>query len=210
MERSVAHNLIVLEGLDGSGTTTQTELLVERFTRVGVRCAKAWEPSDGEIGRLARRVLRKQLRVEPRTLALLFAADRNEHLAEPSRGMLSLARSGVKVVCDRYLFSSLAYQSAGSGFDYVLGLNEGFPLPEHLIFLDVPPAECQRRMAGRDGVDLFEHIELQESIVAFYRRGIDHFRDSPMNVAIVDGTGTREAVHEKIWSFLSGAPIERM
>jgi len=203
-------NLVVLEGLDGSGTTTQMKLLAERCEREGVSCVTTCEPSAGVIGALARRVLKRDVALDPKALALLFAADRAQHLADSESGMRAAAFEGRLVICDRYLFSSLAYQSIDCGFDWVFDLNRDFPLPEVLIFLDVPPEECNRRMATRRGVELFEGLELQERILAFYRRGIEARSAAGMRVGRIDGVGAREEIHEKIWSFIGRRPIQRM
>lgn len=203
----VLKNFIVLEGLDGSGTTTQSELLAERFLRTGVACEVAFEPTPQPIGLLCRKVLKKELDLDPRALALLFAADRAQHLFDRREGLLQATAADRVVVCDRYLFSSLAYQSLDCGFEWVLGLNREFPLPEVLIFLDVPPAECNRRMRTREQVELFDNLELQEQILSLYRRGIASFSESEMRVGWVSGVGPREEVHERIWSFIGRGPI---
>ncbi len=206
----ILRNLVVLEGLDGSGTTTQMKLLAERCAREGIRCATTWEPSTGVLGTLARSVLKREVALDPKALALLFAADRTQHLSAPKEGMRALASEGRLVICDRYLFSSLAYQSMECGFDWVFELNRDFPLPEMLVFLEVPPEECNRRMATRRGVELFERIELQEHILSLYRRGIEARSVAGMRIGWIDGVGAREEIHEKIWSFIGRKPIQRM
>jgi len=206
----ILENLVVIEGLDGSGTTTQMKLLAERCEREGVRCATTCEPSPGAIGTLVRRVLKREIALDPKALALLFAADRTQHLSASEEGMRMLASEGRLVLCDRYLFSSLAYQSIDCGFDWVFDLNRDFPLPEMLIFLDVPADECNRRMATRRGVELFERIELQERIRSLYRRGIEARGAAGMRIGWIDGVGAREEIHEKIWSFIGRKPIQRM
>ena len=108
---NILQRLIVLEGLDGAGTTTQMRLLSERLTRDGKPHAATWEPTDGPIGQLLRSILARDTRAHPRSIALLYAADRNEHLYAPVIGMEARAKKGEIVICDRYLFSSLAYQS---------------------------------------------------------------------------------------------------
>ncbi|HUZ18023.1 MAG TPA: dTMP kinase [Spirochaetia bacterium] len=203
----VLSGFIVIEGLDGAGTTTQLSRISARFRALGRSCYATAEPTDAPIGRLIRAALRKEIAVDPCTLALLFAADRNEHLFAKDQGIIARLARGEIVVCDRYLFSSLAYQSVGCGYDYVGSLNAPFPLPEHLIFIDVPPEECQRRIAKREGKELFEELEMQNEILRNYRRGIDSITGSGTRVATVDGTVTEAEVEEKVWSLVSGSPI---
>lgn len=209
IDREVLPDFIVLEGLDGAGTTTQLGRIATRLKSSGRGCHPTAEPTDGPIGRLIRSALRKEVDLDPCSLALLFAADRNEHLFAGNQAIVRLVKEGTVVLCDRYLFSSLAYQSIGCGYDFVYSLNRRFPLPEHLFFLDVPPEECQRRIAGRPGVELFERIELQQEILRHYRRGMDSLAGSATRVTIVDGMLPIAEVEEKIWSVLSGSPIEK-
>ena len=208
-KHQVIPNFIVLEGLDGSGTTTQMELLSSRLRSHGADVLATCEPSKGEVGLLARRILKKELHVDPRTLALIFAADRNEHLYGES-GMLSHLEQGGFVVCDRYLFSSLAYQSVGCSYDFVAALNRPFPLPEYLIFLDVAPSETQRRLSTRNGVELFDGSSIQEQILNNYERGMGEFSAPEMRSVRIDGSLPIETVAEKIWRALESLPIQRV
>jgi dTMP kinase len=206
---TILPRFVVLEGLDGSGTTTQLELLRRRFDSSGLSGWFTCEPSDGFIGRSIRRVLGKEVTLDPRSLALLFAADRNEHLYGQGGIVEHLDRVDY-VVSDRYLFSSLAYQSQFSGFEYVSRINEPFPLPEFLIFLDLDPEICQERMNGRKSRDIFEEIEEQKGFLAWYKRGIDVFKDSGMKIAFLDASESPEGIAEKIWSFIDPESIKGM
>jgi dTMP kinase len=132
---SILHRFAVLEGLDGSGTTTQLRLAGRRLEREGVPHFLTWEPTDGPVGTLIRSILRHEVPAEPCTVAMLYAADRSEHLHGPG-GILERASRGELVLSDRYLFSSLAYQSLECPEEQVAGLNAGFPLPELLVFVD--------------------------------------------------------------------------
>lgn len=212
MDRAVAvlENFIVLEGLDGAGTTTQMELLSARLSGAGIDVLATCEPSRGPVGSFIRRILRQEVSVDPCTLAHLFAADRNEHLYAAAGGMVPHLESGGVVVCDRYLFSSLAYQSVGCSFGRVLELNSRFPLPEYLVYLEVSPAECQRRLSTRPGVELFEGLAIQDEIVRNYERGIEQMSGTRMKLIRVDGTQPIDAVAENIWSFLETIPIQRV
>ncbi|MFW5768677.1 MAG: dTMP kinase, partial [Spirochaetota bacterium] len=125
---TILPRFIVLEGLDGSGTTTQAGLLKEKFDAAGLTGWITCEPSDGFIGKSIRKVLKKEVSLDPRSLALLFAADRNEHLYG-EKGIVDRLTRVDYVVSDRYVFSSLAYQSGYSGFEYVARINAPFPLP---------------------------------------------------------------------------------
>lgn len=208
-EVKVLSNFIVLEGLDGSGTTTQMDLLSKRLVSGGARVMTTCEPSKGPIGRLVRGVLRQEIHVDPYSLALLFAADRNEHLYNPTDGMVAHLKTGGIVVCDRYLFSSLAYQSVGCSYDFVASLNVRFPLPEYLIFLEVSPNETKRRLSERPGVELFDDSAIQERILLNYERGMREFNRPGMHIARIDGSVSIDGVAENIWRALDTLPIQR-
>ena len=184
----VLKNFIVLEGLDGSGTTTQMKMLKKELAGKDVPVFTTCEPSPLPTGRLIRKILRKELSVEPETLARLFSADRHEHLYG-SGGIISHLEKGELVITDRYLFSSLAYQSLGCGFEHVLELNP-FPLPEYLVYVKLSPEVCQSRMKNRSQQELFEAERIQLQIIENYERGMNLYSDSGMKTVVIDGTGS--------------------
>ncbi len=201
-EGSILPGYIVFEGLDGAGTTTQALLLAETMKRSGIPVWPTFEPTSGDVGVLIRRILGASIECHPGTLAALFVADRYEHLYGKG-GILSRLQKGFKVIGDRYLFSSLAYQSLDVDFEHVYEINSRFPLPGHLIFLDMEPEECERRMNGRESRELFENIEMQRRVRALYERTLELYRDRGMNIHRLDGLLPREDLAEKVWSILS-------
>lgn len=198
----VLDDFVALEGLDGAGTTTQRALLASALAAAGRPGHSTWEPTDGRLGGEIRRVLRLEIGVHPLTLALLFAADRNEHLHDPKDGILAHLERGDLVVTDRYLFSSLAYQSEQCGFDRVLSLNSGFPLPRHVVFLDTPVEVSQARLRARDAQELFDAEEVQRRVRAHYERALSLFPDSGMLVHRLDGTRAPEEINRDICRIL--------
>jgi dTMP kinase len=205
----VLENFVVLEGLDGSGTTTQLLLADEALDSRGVPHFCTGEPTKGPVGRIIRQILKRQIQARAETVALLFAADRNEHLYEQREGILSHLRQGELVVCDRYLFSSLAYQSLTCDPEFVFFLNRRFPLPQHLVFLDTPVAVSQQRLTIRsaDGPELYDGREIQQDILSAYEQGFLRFPDSDMRLHRLDGSRDPELVFEKFWSILASLPI---
>lgn len=193
----VLKNFIVLEGLDGSGTTTQLNMLGRRLSDCGEKVFTTCEPSPLPSGRLIRRVLEKEILVEPETLARLFSADRYEHLYNKEDGIRRHLNDGELVISDRYLFSSLAYQSLGCGFELVKDLNP-YPLPEYLIYVDLTPEVCRQRMKNRDLEELFEGDKIQMKIIENYERGMAAFPDSGMKFVRIDGTKTPDEICSEI------------
>ena len=200
--RKPIKNFIVLEGLDGCGTTTQTALLVKKLEESGIQCASTNEPTVGSIGRFIRSVLQKKESVDPFTLALLFSADRNEHVYGKN-GIIEQTEAGKKVICDRYFFSSLAYQSLFIDYDTVAELNRFYPLPEYLFYIDLSPEECQKRMETRgEAAELFERLELQKKIEANYKKTLSILTGTAMKTAVIDGRGSKQDIHSQICRIL--------
>jgi dTMP kinase len=197
----ILRNFIVIEGLDGAGTTTQANLLYTRCADEGIQAFLTQEPTDHAAGLVIRKILRKEAAAQPETMACLFAADRNEHIYGPG-GIREKAEKGVLVISDRYLFSSLAYQSIDCGWNLVHTLNERFPLPEHLVFLDIPPVEGEKRLQTRPTREIYEYKDFQTKVAEGYKRVLREYAGSGMNILSLDGTEKPETIHEKIWEFI--------
>lgn len=204
---TVLENFIVLEGLDGSGTTTQLELLEECLASLSIPFFSTFEPTKRKTGRLIRQILKGEEKAHPDTVAFLFAADRNEHLYDPDDGIISHLSRGELVICDRYLFSSLAYQSVTADFDFIWSLNLHFPLPSYLFFLDAPVHICMQRLSGREDKEIFEHSEFQENVLKGYRKTLKRFKNNPFHIHTIDGILPREKVFLKIWEKIESLPI---
>ncbi|MDR2588046.1 MAG: dTMP kinase [Spirochaetales bacterium] len=199
----ILKNFMVLEGLDGAGTTTQAHLLLERCARVGRAAHLTQEPTKNPIGQCIRSILKGRTPAKPETLAYLFAADRNEHLYGPG-GIAEEAQKGRLVICDRYLFSSLAYQSVDCGERLVRRLNKTFPLPEFLVYLDIVPAEGEKRLSSRNEREIFEYQAFQEKAAAVYGKILTGFSASGMKILCIDAGEAPEVIHEKIWQVIEG------
>ncbi len=186
-------NLIVFEGLDGAGTTTQMQLLAEKCDKDLRACRATFEPTDKPIGRLVRAVLQKQIVTTPLALAMLYAADREDHLYNPIYGMANELEEGKLVICDRYIYSSLAYQGVECPIEKVEALNQ-FPAPEYLFFIDTPVDECIRRIESRGGnSELFDRHEFLEKVKANYEA---LFSSLPKEVKFyrLDGMQSKEEI----------------
>jgi len=169
---------IVLDGIDGSGTTTQAERLAQHFRSKGREVVLTKEPSTGPIGVLIRQQLSAGNAVNERALALLFAADRVDHLVREV--MPALAR-GALVICDRYILSSLAYQALHCPLEWVTTLNgmaidvweekmDVFYTPaDRTFFFDISPELAQERIRSRGGVvERFDALDLQRQVAQNY------------------------------------------
>jgi dTMP kinase len=196
--------LLVLEGLDGAGTTTQAHLLGERLRAEGRTVHVTAEPSGGPVGVLVRQVLTRRIAggaagdFDPAALALLFAADRLDHHAVEIAPKLA---EGIDVVCDRYTLSSLAYQGlALDDLGWVEVVNGRAPAARVTLFLRVRPAVAlRRRRAASLDRELFEVSAFQRRVAASYDRGIAALRARGEKVVEIDGEASVEAVAEAIW-----------
>ena len=198
---SVLHKFVVFEGLDGAGTTTQMQLLAEACDKRDILCRATFEPTDKPIGRLVRSVLQKQIVTTPLALAMLYAADREDHLNNPVNGLIGELEKGKMVVCDRYIYSSLAYQSVDCDYDIIESLNN-FPAPEHVFFIDTPVDECIRRINGRGtSSELFERHEFLQQVKTNYERIFSTLSEG-VKLHRLDGMKSKEEIAESIQAIL--------
>ena len=186
----------VLEGLDGAGTTTQLKNLETYMVDKGIPVFRTAEPTIYESGLLVRRVLSGQFKVPQSTTAYLFAADRDNHLNNPEYGIKAHLASGEKVICDRYFFSSLAYQSIGFSFEEVQRLNSAFPYPELVLYVDTPAEDCIKRIDSRgEEKEIYEKLDYQIKVRDNYER---IFAALPQGCRLirVDGRLSREEIFD--------------
>jgi dTMP kinase len=156
---------IVFEGIDGSGKSTHIKSLSGELRQLGQNVLQTSEPSMNGVGSFIKRYARSGgQRLPPETEALLFAADRYEHVKSIIEPAL---RHGRVVVSDRYLYSSLAYQgAAGVSLDWIREMNRFAPKPDLAILLDIHPEFSLRRVKRRHTV--FEAAEYLRKVREIY------------------------------------------
>ncbi|MDR1319999.1 MAG: dTMP kinase [Gracilibacteraceae bacterium] len=185
---------IVLEGIDGSGLSTQAARLVSALAeQTGRKTLLTKEPTDGPAGLLIRQALSGRLRDIPAPgLALLFAADRLDHLRN---FILPALERGEIIVCDRYLWSSLAYQSLECDAAWVKEINRFARQPDLTLFLRVRPAVSLARIArSRSGTELFEKEEILRRVLACFENLLAAGRAEGLNAQAIDGEASPETV----------------
>jgi dTMP kinase len=183
---------VVLEGLDGAGTTTQARLLADALRAEGRTVHLTAEPSGGPVGALVRQVLNRRIGgrdggpFDPAALALLFAADRLDHAAVEIAPKLA---DGIDVVSDRFTLSSLAYQGLAVGdLPWVEGVNGRAPAPDVTILLRVPPeVGLRRRHAASLDREIFEVAAFQRKVAASYEHAVERLRAAGQAVVVLDG-----------------------
>jgi dTMP kinase len=200
--------LIVLEGLDGAGTTTQAKRLVEHLRGHGQQAHLTREPSDGPIGRLIREMLVGNhaipgQQINQSTFGLLFAADRLDHLQREVEPALA---TGATVISDRWYHSSLAYQGTGAERDWISTLNARARRPDLTIFLKVrPEIAAQRRVEAGRSQELFEDMRMQQEVDAGYRATIAELTALGERIEVIDGELSADIVFQTI-TLLVGDP----
>jgi dTMP kinase len=180
---------IVIEGLDGSGKSTQAKLLASKLKK-SHRAVYTAEPSHGKIGRFIRnRILYGETRPPTAVEALLFAADRIEHVRNE---VLPALEKGCLVVSDRYLYSSLAYQgSAGLSLEWIQTINEYAMKPDLALFVDVSPETVISRLKRKKSV--MENLETQRNVREVYLKYVENGE-----LTSVDGDKPKKVVAEEI------------
>ncbi len=192
---------IVIEGIDGAGKSTQARLLAEWFEEQGYETVLTKEPTDTAFGKLIRRLVltggREGIidgaRISHEAEALLFAADRAEHVHKLIK---PLVEDGKVVISDRYFYSSLAYQWArGLDLDWLIDLNRFAIRPDLTILLDLPVKESMKRINGRSIKTEFDKIaELQKKVRENYLQLAKRFPE----VRIVNALANVEDIHNDI------------
>jgi dTMP kinase len=200
MPGSARGYFVVLEGLEGAGTTTVAGLLAQALKERDLRVHMTAEPTDGPFGRLLRRHVQHEVTLDPSAAALLFTADRADHA---SGEILPAIGRGEWVVCDRYLLSTLAYQGA-EGVDRrsILAASAHLPVPDVTFYLDVPDDVRSERMSVRDRVDRYEDPALGADLRASYGASIDLLRDRGDRIEVIDGSLPAEEVVATVLSRL--------
>lgn len=205
----ILKNFVVFEGLDGSGTTTQIGLLEEFFLQNRFSLPpfyKTFEPTNGSIGKLIRSALRKEISFAPATIAMLFAADRHEHLFGPE-GIVERCKQGELVVSDRYLPSSLVYQGITCGNEFPDLINRDFPGPELLLYFDIDPEIAMKRISGRGQAEIFEYLEFQILVRERYKALLPRLSEQGIRVENIDASAPPEEVAREVWAAIEKMPI---
>lgn len=189
---------VTLEGIDGSGKSTQADLLAGALERSGRDVVRTREPGGTTLGEAVRAILLDgEGAVSGAAEVLLFAAARAQLVREVIAPALA---DGRWVVCDRFLDSSLAYQGGarGAGIDVVAGVNAlavGESMPDMTLLLSISPERAAARRAGAADRIEAEGLALQERVARAYRQIAD---GDPGRITVVDADRPEDAVHREI------------
>jgi dTMP kinase len=199
---------IVLEGVDGSGISTQTSLLQTWLQNNETDLGKTFftkEPTDGPVGCVIRQVLAKRIKpLDEKVMALLFAADRMDHLycsnsEDQKGGIVEKLKMGINVISDRYYMSSLAYQSIEEDMAWLEQINRHILRPDLTILIQVPVEQSvERRSKSRFQEEHYEKEEFLIKVGKNYEKIASELFSNGENVIRINGSRPREEVFSDI------------
>ena len=197
---------IAIEGIDGSGKSTQVKLLAGQLSKAGHKVYATFEPTNGPIGAMIRNIFSHKMEADHRVIAGLFVADRLDHLLNKSNGILKKLEEGYTVITDRYYFSSYAYHGTHMNMNWVIeanSLSADLLRPDLNIFIDVDPVVSMERInKGRTSVELYETLDNLINVKDKYFEAIAKLKTREQ-IFITDGNGSPENIAANIWKEIS-------
>ena len=196
---------IVFEGIDGAGKTTQIELLAQTLSAEGRRVFRTAEPTESVSGGLLRDALGGVSKRTACEMAAMFVLDRIFHNVNPVSGIEKMLSDGVDVICDRYYYSSLAYQGSEIEGDWVRRMNLDCPEirhPDLCIFLDLTPEQSMERInRGRVTHEIYENEDRLRRVRERFFGVFDSLRGVD-RICIVDAARPIPEIHAEIVSLI--------
>jgi dTMP kinase len=196
---------IVLEGIDGSGKTTQAKRLQLKLISEGHHVYLTTEPTDGPVGKLIRKILSGELEIDKRIMSMLFVPDTLDHFIKDN-GILSMLNEDTTVIADRSYFSTLAYQSVYLPLDWLIqahSISMNLRKPDLVIFLDADPKICFQRLIDRGtSLQIHEKLNFLEGVrERYYEVFARTWGGIPIKA--VSGVDPKEQVFDEIWKLVS-------
>ena len=201
MNEKTQGRLIVLEGIDGAGKTTQASLLEEHLRKKGREVFRTAEPTPFPSGVALREALGGKVKKSECEMATMFVLDRIAHNIHPTEGIRAILDAGKDIICDRYYYSTLAYQGQSTDYAWVKSMNLSCPeirKPDLCIYLDLTPAQSLERIrAGRDSVEIYENEETLTKVRNAFLSVLDDL-SSTDRIVRIDAYRTPEEIAKDI------------
>ncbi len=197
---STKGKFIVFEGIDGSGKSTQMKLLSQYLTDRSVPNVCTHEPTDSPFGRLVHACMKGSVDTGEHTIAAMFAADRLDHIENPVYGMKKTLEEGTTVLCDRYYFSSFAYNGGFVPLEWVEELNRPameLLRPDLVLFMDLSPETSMGRVEKREARERYETLEKQHKVRSKFFEVFDRYRERE-NIVIIKSEEEKERTQAEI------------
>ena len=197
---------IAFEGLDGSGKSTQVNLLAHKLKENGFNVYTTAEPTQSRIGAIIKDIFKHKMEADHRTIAALYVADRLDHLTNKTDGILKKLEEGFTVITDRYYFSSYAYHGVHMDMDWVIeanSLSAELLRPDLTIYIDISPENSMHRLnKGRNSTELYETIDNLKKVREKYFEAFDKLKGKE-KVFITNGDSSEEEISYNIWNEVS-------
>ncbi|MGK7395201.1 MAG: dTMP kinase [Candidatus Cyclobacteriaceae bacterium M3_2C_046] len=193
----------VFEGIDGSGKSTQLQLLKNKLQQYQLRHYITAEPTNSPIGSIIRNILNRRITASEETIATLFLADRLDHLQNDVNGLIKIIQQETVVISDRYYLSSYAYHSRTLDMDWVIQANAicaQILKPTVHFFIDISPeVSIKRIQQNRYHSDLFENLNTLKQVRGNYFKAFEKLKEQE-NIQIIDGERPADIIFADIWS----------
>lgn len=195
---------IVVEGLDGTGKTTQIKILAEYIRSKGNDAEITAEPTSQPTGKLIRRILSGEVPSSPWALAALFLADRIIHNTDSEEGIEKMLKDGKTVISDRYYYSTFAYQGHETDLSWAMDMHFNCPevrRPDLVLFLTMSPEKCIERIRSNrpdEAIEIYENTESLTKISRQFDTVFEKLGDKE-NIVYIDADGTIEEVSDRLF-----------
>ncbi len=203
---------ITLEGIDGSGKSTQAKNLAQKLSDLGHKVYLTAEPSNGPIGKMLRQIFKGEMKADHKTVAALFLADRFEHILHEEEGLIKKIEEGYTVICDRYYFSSYAYNAVHLPMDWVIAANKpcaALLRPDVNIYIDIKPEISMERInLSRENLEMYESLENLTEVRNNYLAAFELLK-AEENILMIDGHRKESEITEEILEKLHRDKPER-
>ncbi|MBR3596123.1 MAG: dTMP kinase [Clostridia bacterium] len=195
---------IVVEGLDGTGKTTQIKILADYIKGKGKDAVITAEPTSHPSGKLIRRILAGEVPCDPFALAALFLSDRIIHNTDSEDGIEKMLSEGKTVISDRYYYSTFAYQGHETDLSWTMDMHFSCPKirrPDLVLFLTMSPEKCIERIRANrpdEAIEIYENTESLTKISRQFDTVFDILKEKE-NIVYVDADGTVEEVSRRLF-----------
>ncbi len=193
---------IVFEGIDGSGKSSQIELLKEKLIEHNIDTVITSEPTNNAIGKLIKSAMKGSSKIDQKSIAALFLADRLNHITDPENGLLKILQEGKTIICSRYYFSSIAFQSE---FISERWMKESVNICSNLLkanisfYLSIQPEKAINRIKNRaNDFEIYENINKLSEAHQTYLKSFKDFSNE--NIHIIDAERSIIEIHNDIWA----------
>ncbi len=196
---------IVVEGLDGTGKTTQIKILADYIRSKGDAVEITAEPTSHPTGKLIRRILSGEVKSTPWSLASLFLSDRIIHNKNEEDGIDKMMKEGKTVISDRYYYSTFSYQGHETDLDWCMNMHFSCPevrQPDLVLFLTMAPEKCVERIRANrpdEAIEIYENTESLTKISRQFDTVFEKLKDRE-NIVYIDADGTIDEVSQRLFS----------